>query len=157
MKRTIPKRIELFRATDAIERTLPAVNDLLPQCDAIGGYCLGVMCALGWNDGLVPPPSLLELAITCSSVEQAVELYRAFVALRAYRLHMLQAHGVSVEDVPSVARDPADREPPRSRRERVAGVVAGRNRDRAGRHSDRHLIQLVTGRRRHRVDPGAAE
>jgi hypothetical protein len=68
------------------EKSLATVNELLPRCEPTGAYCIGLMCALAWRDGLDPPRTLLELAAKCPSVEDAAELYREFKALRAQSL-----------------------------------------------------------------------
>jgi hypothetical protein len=67
---------------EAIEKTLPVVNELLPGTGPIGAYCLGTICALAWQDRMEPPRSLLEMAVKCPSIEQAAELYREYHLLR---------------------------------------------------------------------------
>lgn len=67
------------------EKSLPTVNELLPRCTPTGAWCLGIICALAWNDGIEPHFTILELAAKCPSVDQAVELYEEFKALRAKR------------------------------------------------------------------------
>ena len=67
---------------ELIEKTLPTVNELLPGSTPMGAYSLGLICALAWSEAIEPPRSLLELAATCESVEQASGLYREFRELR---------------------------------------------------------------------------
>jgi hypothetical protein len=65
------------------EQSLPAVNELLKGSTAAGAYCLGLLCAMAWKDGMVPPRMLLDMAAKCPSPEQAAELYREFLAFRS--------------------------------------------------------------------------
>lgn len=74
----------LMTIEELAEKSLPKVNELLRSTAAAGAYCLGLVCALAWRDEIEPPATLLDMAAKCPSPEQAVELYREFVALRAY-------------------------------------------------------------------------
>ncbi len=66
-----------------IERDLPVVNELLPTCHAMGAYCLGMVTALLWNEGLETPRSFLKRASECNSVEEAAEAYLDLKAVLA--------------------------------------------------------------------------
>lgn len=68
--------------SEAIEKTLPAVNELLPGASPMGSYCLGLICALAWEDRAQPPRSLLDMAARCDSIEQAAALWQEFHVLR---------------------------------------------------------------------------
>jgi len=65
------------------EKSLPKINELLPNASTSGAYCLGVICCLAWRDGIEPPATLLDMAAKCPSPEQAVALYDEFRALRS--------------------------------------------------------------------------
>jgi hypothetical protein len=67
---------------ELIDKALPTVSELLPGCTAIGAYCLGAVNALAWQDYVEVPRNVLELAAKCTSVRDAVELYREFRAGR---------------------------------------------------------------------------
>jgi hypothetical protein len=63
-----------------IEKTLPAVNELLSSSTPMGAYCLGAICSLAWGDGAELPRHVLELATRCTFISAADELYREFRA-----------------------------------------------------------------------------
>lgn len=68
---------------DLAEQSLPAINELLESATPAGAYCLGLLCAMAWKDGVVPPRMLLDLAAKCPSPEEATKLYEEFLAFRS--------------------------------------------------------------------------
>lgn len=53
----------------AVEETLPIVNELLLGANPIGAYGMGAICAMHWQACLVPSRELLVGARHCVSVE----------------------------------------------------------------------------------------
>jgi hypothetical protein len=60
----------------AMQKSLPALNEVLTTCDAHGAYCVGIITSLAWQEGRETPLSILKLASECKSVEDAFVLYQ---------------------------------------------------------------------------------
>jgi hypothetical protein len=58
------------------------INDLLPKASAVGGYCIGMVAAAAWQDGLTPTRELLEGAALCPGPQAAVDLFAEWKASR---------------------------------------------------------------------------
>jgi hypothetical protein len=58
------------------EETVAVVNELIPQAKQWGAYCMGLVCAVSWNNGAEPPRTVLEAAAECESLEQAQSIVK---------------------------------------------------------------------------------
>lgn len=62
---------------------LKFTEELLFDCSEMGAYAVGMVSALCWMEGRVPPFVLLEEAARCASVAEAVGLFRASTVVRS--------------------------------------------------------------------------
>lgn len=64
------------------ETCLAMVNELLSGASAEGAYCAGLISALAWHADEDPPRALIEVALTCTHISQAAELWKCYWELR---------------------------------------------------------------------------
>jgi hypothetical protein len=55
---------------------------------AMRAYRLGMVCALAWSEGLELPPNVFEEVVACTSIDEAIEVYRRHLLSRHVQLHV---------------------------------------------------------------------
>lgn len=67
------------------EKYFDLLNSILPRATPMGAYCVGLVSALGWQNGLDPNESVLHAAAECSTAIQAIEMYSEWEKLQRRR------------------------------------------------------------------------
>lgn len=61
---------------------LDLANEIVPHTNAVGAYCVGLVSALAWENGLEPTRFVLEAAADCGTITQALEMFDSWQKLQ---------------------------------------------------------------------------
>lgn len=61
---------------------LDLVNEMVPRATPEGAYCVGIVSEEAWRRAMQPDRQLLEAAVKCESLSEAVQLFDRWHGLK---------------------------------------------------------------------------